>query len=306
MVIYMDESLDRGGRYLCLGALFVPDDGPTVGQIEDIKAKYRRFTPGHSFSDIKYSRSGDDFTRAVCQEMIDLFIRQPAWFRVLVADTTQPGFSWRHFGEAGTSRKLAKTLAYNWLAELLLKSALPGIANAVLLADDINATAGDDFIQRIYRSFGAASGPAGAAPPPIRYAERVDTSLPRYQLGQMCDVLLGVVTGDLAPPDQPQQTGPDSIRQRRPRRTRIRPGSLGRTPQYPTRHPGSKAPRLALAGKIKSPGSQSSLTHAFSGPLGLERRLQLHIYHNLAVSSSVMNGMLGKGPDFRVWRWCPQ
>lgn len=95
---------------------------------------------------------------------------------------------------------LSRSLAYNQLAELLLKPALQGIANAVLLADDLITPAGDDFIQRIYRSFGAASGPAGATPPPIRYVERVDTGLPRYQLGQMCDVLLGVVTGDLAPP----------------------------------------------------------------------------------------------------------
>ena len=196
----MDESLDRSGRYFCLGALFVPGDGPTVGQIEDIKAKYRQFAPGHSFADVKYSKSGDAFTRAVCREIIDLFLRRPAWFRALVADTAQPGFSWRSFSDSETSMKLTKALAYNQLAEQLLESALPGIANAVLLADDINATAGDDFIQRIYRSFGAASGPSGAAPPPIRYAERVDTSLPRYQLGQMCDVLLGVVTGDLAPP----------------------------------------------------------------------------------------------------------
>ena len=200
MIIYMDESLDRGGRYLCLGALFVPGDGPTVGQIEDIKAKYRRFAPGHSFSDVKYSRSGDHFTRAVCQEIIDLFLRQPAWFRVLVADTAQPRFSWRRFSGSGTSMSLSRALAYNQLAELLLKPALQGIANAVLLADDLTTPAGDDFIQRIYRSFGAASGPAGATPPPIRYVERVDTSLPRYQLGQMCDVLLGVVTGDLASP----------------------------------------------------------------------------------------------------------
>lgn len=196
----MDESLDRGGRYFSLGTLFVPDGGPTVGQIEDIKAKYRRFAPGQSFSDVKYSRSGDDFTHAVCQEIIDLFIRQPGWFRALVTDTAQPGFSWRRFSGAGTSMRLTRALAYNQLAEMLLKSALPGITNAVLLADDLNATAGDDFIQRIYRSFGAASGPSGATPPPIRYVERVDTSLPRYQLGQMCDVLLGVVTGDLAPP----------------------------------------------------------------------------------------------------------
>lgn len=196
----MDESLDRRARYLCLGALFLPDDGPTNAQMEDIKDQYRRFAPGHSFSDVKYSKSGDNFTFDICREIIALFSNSSAWFRALVIDTSLPEFSWRNFGGRTESRRLTRVLAYNRLAELRLRPNLQGISNAILLADSMTAVAGDDFVQHIYRSFGVPFGSTEPTLPQIRYVERVDISLPRYQLGQMCDVLLGVITGDLVRP----------------------------------------------------------------------------------------------------------
>ena len=183
---------------MCLGALFLPDDGPTNAQMEDIKDKYRQFAPGHSFSDVKYAKSGENFTFAVCREIIDLFIDHSAWFRVLVFDTTLPGFSWSNFGGHDVQRGLAKARAYGRLAEILLERNLRGNEDAVLLADSLTEVAGDDFIRHISERFGTGPNVGGTAR--IRYVQRVDTSLPDYQLGQMCDVLLGVVTGDLVQP----------------------------------------------------------------------------------------------------------
>ena len=186
---------------MCLGALFLPDDGPANSQLETIKEKYRRLVPGRSFSDVKYTKSGENFTYEVCREIVDLFISQPAWFRALVIDTTVSGFSWGDFGGRDVPRALAKARAYARLTELLLDSNLQGVEDAVLLADSLTEPVGDDFVQHINQQFGSISdSPDNKLLPHIRYTQRVDTSLPDYQLGQMCDVLLGIVTGDLAPP----------------------------------------------------------------------------------------------------------
>ncbi len=187
---------------MCLGALFIPDDGPANSHVEAIKAKYRQLAPGHSFSDVKYSRSGDKFTSELCKEIIDLFISQPGWFRCLVIDTSLRGFSWGEFGGRGAPRGLAKARSYSRLAELLLENNLQGVENAVLLADSLTEAPGDDFVQHISQRFGTplmVTGPVQPLPR-IKYVRRVNTGLPDYQLGQVCDVLLGIVTGDLVHP----------------------------------------------------------------------------------------------------------
>ena len=202
MLIYLDESYDLRARYLCLGALYLPDNGPSNRQLEAIKDKYRRLTPSHSFSDVKYSKSGENFTFAVCREIIDLFTDQPAWFRAMVLDTALPGFSWGIFGGRGTRRNVTKARAYSRMTGLLLQRNMEGVADAVLLADSVTPMTGDDFVPYLSGLF--STEPNLAAPssvaPRIGNIQRVDTGLPEHQLGQMCDVLLGVITGDLAPP----------------------------------------------------------------------------------------------------------
>ena len=204
MRIFLDESYDLRARYLCLGVLFIPDNGPTNGHLDAIKEKYRRFAPGHPFSDVKYSKSGDKFTSTICREIVDLFASHHAWFRALVIDTSLPGFSWGEFGGRDAPRRLTRVRAYSRLTELLLERNLQGVQDAVLLADSLTEAAGDNFIEYISQRFSVLPGEtrpqSDAALPPVRYVQRVDTSLPIYQLGQMCDVLLGIVTGGLVRP----------------------------------------------------------------------------------------------------------
>lgn len=201
MRIFLDESYDLRTRYMCLGVLFIPENGMTNSHLEVIKDKYRRMAPGRSFSDVKYTKSGENFTFEVCREILDLFASQPAWFRALVIDTSLPGFSWGDFGGRDIPRGLAKARAYGRLAGLLLERNLHGIEDAILLADSLTEAVGDDFIQHILQRFGnTPKSLENESPPRIRYVQRVDTSLPDYQLGQVCDVLLGVVTGDLVRP----------------------------------------------------------------------------------------------------------
>ena len=76
MRIFLDESYDLRTRYMCLGVLFIPENGMTNSHLEVIKDKYRRMAPGRSFSDVKYTKSGENFTFEVCREILDLFASQ--------------------------------------------------------------------------------------------------------------------------------------------------------------------------------------------------------------------------------------
>ena len=173
----------------------------SVNQLEAIKERHRQLSRGHSFSDVKYSKSGDKFYLEVCKEMVDLFAESRAYFRCIVVDTSIPGFSWRYFGGAGASVAIIKSRAYSKFTELLLRPNLLGVENAVLLADSLSPLLGDDFISFISTCFGRAGLAASdSRKPEIRHIQRVDTSLRQYQLGQLCDLLLGPVLGELVPP----------------------------------------------------------------------------------------------------------
>ena len=202
MRIFLDECFDNRHRYLLLGALFVPTIRLEVRQLEEIKERHRRLSRGHTFSDVKYSRSGDRFYLAVCKDMINLFVSSNAYFRCIVIDTLTPGFAWGSFGGAGDSTAVVRARAYSRFTELLLRPNLLDVENAVLLADSLSPMLGDDFVSFISARFSGNQTPSGRNPgrPQIRHVQRVDTSLPQYQLGQICDVLLGPILGDLVPP----------------------------------------------------------------------------------------------------------
>ena len=207
MLICLNESFDSRRRYLLLGALFLPAPRLAARQMQAVKERHRRLSRGHSFTDVKYSKSGDRFYFAVCQDLIDLFADSDAYFRCLVIDSSIPGFSWSLFGGSDASPAVIKARAYGKFTELLLRPNLAGIENAVLLGDSLPPMAGDDFVAHISACFGPAPSPdaSAAGNPQIRHVRRVDTSLRQYQLGQLCDVLLGPVLGELVPPQNPNK-----------------------------------------------------------------------------------------------------
>ena len=209
MIIYFDESYDRKRRYLLLGALFLPHTRSANRQMGIIKEKYRHSAPGHRFVDVKYSKSGDRFVSAVCKEIIDLFARGTAYFRCVVVDTESRDFSWDHFGGGRDPGPLVKARAYNRFAELLLRRNLEPVHNAVLLADRLCRTEGDDFAKDIAVRFGPTINPSTLAPvpPQIRAVHSIDTGLEQYKLGQMCDILLGLVLGNMEPPMNSNKLG---------------------------------------------------------------------------------------------------
>lgn len=207
MLICLDESYDSRRRYLLLGALFLPAPRLTARRMQAVKERRRRLSRGHSFTDVKYSKSGDRFYLAVCKDLIDLFADSEAYFRCLVIDSSIPGFSWNRFGGSDASPAVIKARAYGRITEMLLRPNLVEVENAVLLADWMSPLAGDDFVSHISACFGPSQRPDASLSgnPQIRHIQRVDTRLEQYQHGQLCDVLLGPVLGDLVPPQNPNK-----------------------------------------------------------------------------------------------------
>ena len=74
---------------------------------------------------------------------------------------------------------------------------MEGVQDAVLLADRLTRTPGDNFADSIIADLR----------PRIREVRSIDSGLEQYQLGQMCDILLGVVLGDLVPPKNANKRG---------------------------------------------------------------------------------------------------
>lgn len=208
MLICLDESFDiPRHRYLLLGALFLPSPKLAARQMAAVKERHRRLSLGRSFTDVKYSKSGDRYILAICQDLIDLFVASDAHFRCIVIDSAIPGFSWRRFGGFGDSLAVIKARAYGRITEMLLRPNLVEVENAVLLADWMSPLAGDDFVSHISACFGPSQRPDASLSgnPQIRHIQRVDTRLEQYQHGQLCDVLLGPVLGELVPPQNPNK-----------------------------------------------------------------------------------------------------
>jgi len=200
VIIYFDESYDHKHRYLLLGALFAPKSRELNRELTQIKESHRKKAPSHTFRDLKYSKANDKYVYAACCEAVDAFVSSTAFFRAIAIDTWQPRFSWDYFGNPSTPEPLRKALAYNKFAERLLNFNLQDY-DAVFLADHLTRTHGDNFVQYIAAALGPTIGVDWqSGPPRIRHAQEVDTSLEQYQLGQICDILLGVILGALVPP----------------------------------------------------------------------------------------------------------
>lgn len=202
MLIYFDESYDRAHRYLLLGTLYVPDSRRVHKRLQALKAQHRASAPGHTFRDLKYARSGDRYISAACRDAVNVFVESNAYFRAIVIDTSLPGFTWDYFGNPSEPPPLKRARAYNKFAERLLRFNIGSIKNAVLLADSLTRVPGDNFAEFLALSFGSSMRADSwtLEPGELRHVQEVNTRLEQYQVGQVCDILLGAVLGDLVPP----------------------------------------------------------------------------------------------------------
>jgi hypothetical protein len=205
MLTTFDESYDNNHNYLILGALFNPRHKIIQREFAEAKRNVGFVNPDGTVREIKYSLCTDKRKYEVAKIAVDCFINSHSFFRAIVIDQKpDSGFRLDYFGKPFERKALKEARAYKKFTELLLKSNLPLIQpNGLLYADKLTRCKGDAFCQLITELFGTrgTNYSVGHDKPIFKHISEVDTSLEDYHLGQIGDILQGVILNELKPGD---------------------------------------------------------------------------------------------------------
>jgi hypothetical protein len=202
MLIYFDESYDSQKDFLILGSLFSPD--PRKLHRDMLRAKQRaNYVDGLGNPlEIKYTTANIPRRYKVARECINCFVSSASWFRAIVIDTNASSdFDLSYFGKAHERDALKMARAYKKFAEMLLSSNCVDVENGVLLTDRLTRTKGDLFLELMRANFcqAGAGFSTGKSQPTFKHIQEVDTAYPPYQVGQICDLLMGAILNSLKP-----------------------------------------------------------------------------------------------------------
>ena len=202
MLTYFDESYDGAHSYLVLGALFIPSPKKIHNALRDLK-RNQGYVDKHGLGrEIKYNYCSDHSHYVVAAGTVDCFMDSDAWFRAIVVDQRpESGFDLNRFGRPDEPTALKNAKAYKKFTELLLRFNTSTFTNGVLLTDRMTRYKGDAFPALINELFGESDAgySMGKAAPIFRHIQEVDTALEQYQLGQIGDILQGVILNELVP-----------------------------------------------------------------------------------------------------------
>ena len=201
MLIYFDESYDNNHEYLLLGALFNPHSKFLHRELSESKRNKGFVTKLGELKEIKYSKCSLHLPQQVAKAAIDSFIKSTSWFRCIVIHQGGRSFDLNYFGKLSEPEAIKKARAYKKFAELLIGYNTQDVHNAVLLTDRLKRCSGDLFLELIRQEFSVPySGYSKRSSlPTLGIVDAVDTSLEQYQVGQVCDILLGCVLNNLCP-----------------------------------------------------------------------------------------------------------
>ena len=201
MIVYFDESYDGDHNFLILAAIFNPRPRGIHRCFVVAKRKLGYVSRGGSAKEIKYTYCSDNYRMRVAAGGIDCFLESDSWFRAIIVDQRpESGFDLRYFGGPDESRSLKEARAYNTFTELLLRENCQGIANSTLLTDRMTRSPGDTFFTLISDRFGnRGAGYSTEDGPIFSSVNEVDTALEQYHVGQIGDILQGVVLNELVP-----------------------------------------------------------------------------------------------------------
>ena len=134
---------------------------------------------------------------------VNCFINSPAFFRAIVIDQRpESGFSLNYFGRSYERKAIKEARAYKRFTEFLLKYNLADIQpNGILYTDQLTRCKGDLFCQLLRDLFSSVGEnySIGKSKPIFKHIQEVDTSLEDYHLGQIGDILQGVILNELLP-----------------------------------------------------------------------------------------------------------
>lgn len=201
MLVYFDECYDGNHSYLILGALYNPRTDKIHRDFLKRKRDAKYFKTDGTAQEIKYNYCINSKRFRVARGAVDCFKESSSFFRAIVIDQRpQSGFNLDFFGKPDEPKNIKDARAYKKFTELLLKSNI-AITNGVLLTDRLTRCKGDAFIALIRELFGTpgVAYSEGRNEPIFRHIHDVDTALEQYQLGQIGDILQGVILNELIP-----------------------------------------------------------------------------------------------------------
>lgn len=201
MLVFFDECYDLEREFLLLGALFNPRPKRLHQAMLKAKQELNYVDSSGQPKEIKYTLSNKRDEYDVARKCVDCFVGSPSWFRTIVICTKPEEFDLRYFGSANERNAIKMARAYKKFAEMLISANSATIENGVLLTDRLTRARGDLFLELMRENFcqPGVGFSVGKARPTFRAIEDIDTALPPYQVGQICDILTGVVLNALKP-----------------------------------------------------------------------------------------------------------
>lgn len=199
--MYFDESYDMNKEFLILSALFSPRPKRLHSAMLNVKVAEHYLDAAGEPLEIKYSTSDTSRRSRVACKCVDCFAMSPSWFRAIVIETGAGKFDLNYFGRRFESDAMKWARAYKKFAELLLSHNCSGVENGVLLTDRLTRTKGDLFLELLRETFSqpGLAYSTGKTQPIFRHIQEVDTALPKYQVGQIGDILMGSILNALRP-----------------------------------------------------------------------------------------------------------
>lgn len=203
MLTTFDESYDGDHNFLILGALFIPSHKVIHKDFVKLKRDAGYVDRNGQVREIKYTLCSDSSKYDIAKSTIDLFASSPSFFRAIVVDQRPgSGYDLKYFGRHNEPQALKEARAYKKFTEILLRSNIPSIQpNGLLYTDRLTRCKGDQFCQLITELFGTTGeNYSTRLPKPVfKHVIEVDTSLEQYHLGQIGDILQGVILNELKP-----------------------------------------------------------------------------------------------------------
>jgi len=203
MLTTFDECYDNDHSYLILGALFNPRHKAIHKEFVKAKRDVGYVGIDGKVREIKYAMCTNRKRYEIAKLAVDCLKNSHSFFRAIVVDQRpESGFALTYFGKSSERKALKEARAYKKFTELLLKSNLADIQpNGLLYTDKLTRCRGDAFCQLIKDLFGTHGEgySVGFSKPVFKHVSEVDTSLEDYHLGQIGDILQGVILNELVP-----------------------------------------------------------------------------------------------------------
>lgn len=195
----MDESYDRHGKFLLIGALFVPQDASLNPPIHEIKERERYFARPErrdTWKEFSFKAAKHPRDIRVGKSMLDLFHDHDCWMRVIVIDWSI--FDPSYFGNPFEDDSVRERKAYKKWAELLLQPELRERPGGDLFMDRLARINGYDVASHLWDRFVSDPETEGRQPRLARL-QMVRSHSDEHQGLQLCDLLIGSVTHALVP-----------------------------------------------------------------------------------------------------------